>query len=216
MLLFFRLLLYFILFIIIVFLVLIFSKFKIIIDVLEYNTENINKKLVYKGKVALYFLGKIKIFSKKFNSQENNHIISKKYANKRIELLKKNCNYGITGQTKKIKKIVNILISNIIIERFETHIVLDTENASVTSYLVASISAVIPCLIKKHIRKYKSKLFNWKVLPRYQNSNYISLKLNCIISIKIVHIINMFKLIGGMKNEGTSNRKLNADCYGKY
>ena len=40
--------------------------------------------------------------------------------------------------------------------------------------------------------------------------------LDSIISIKVVHIINMFKVIGGMKNERSSDRRLNVNCYGKH
>ena len=64
--------------------------------------------------------------------------------------------------------------------------------------------------------KYNNELYKWSVIPRYKYSNFVSLKLNCIISIKTVHIINMFKVIGGNKYEGSSNRRLNANSYGKH
>ena len=216
MLLFFRLLLSFFLIIILISLIVYFSKLKIIIDVFEYNSEDTDEKLIYKGKVALYFLGKIKIFGKKIDFYKMNVIISKNYTKLKIKNFEQNNKNSVTEQYSGYLQVFKKILENTEIDKLNTQIIVDTESIILTSYLVAFISTIIPNIIKNNIKKYKNGLYNWRVMPRYKNSNYISLKLNCIISIKTVHIINMFKLIGGKRNERTSNRRLNVNCYGEH
>ena len=91
------------------------------------------------------------------------------------------------------------------IDKFRLEMHIDTKNVLFTSYLVGTVSAIIPNIIGQRIKKYNSQDFKFKILPVYNNQNNIYIKLNSIISIKVVHIINMFKLIGGIKNERQSN-----------
>ncbi len=36
----------------------------------------------------------------------------------------------------------------------------------------------------------KENQINWKIIPLYQNRNLLNIDLNCIISFKLIHIIN--------------------------
>ena len=91
-----------------------------------------------------------------------------------------------------------------------------TENIILTSFLVGIISAVIPNLIRSNIKSYDENNYELEILPNFKEQNYIYLNFNGIISIKLVHIINMFKLIGGINDERAPNRRLNANSNGKH
>ncbi len=216
MLLFFHL---FILFVFIIFgisLILIFSEVKIILSTLEYNTEKIDKNTIYNGKVGIYFFGKIKIFSKKIDNKKTGEFLNNNFIKERITKLDLFSQDNTTEKYKINRKIIKELRKNLEIETLRLQIKIDTENILVTSYLVGIISALIPNLIRHNLKSNKSKSYEWSIVPLYKNKNYISLRLNSIISIKLVHIINMLKLFGGIKNERSSNRRLNVNCYGKY
>ena len=93
---------------------------------------------------------------------------------------------------------------------------IDTKDVLATSYLVGIISASIPNIVRPNLESFDKKCFEYSVIPLFKNQNYLYLSLNSIISIKVVHIINMLKMTGGINNERTSNRRFNVNCYGKY
>ncbi|MBR3673755.1 MAG: hypothetical protein IKN65_05705 [Clostridia bacterium] len=147
------------------------------------------------------------------SSKKASKFIKKSYIEKLIKELPTIKNSKVKLQRKTIWDLIR---KNGKITTFKLKVFLDTENAIITSYLVGIISIIIPNLLQRNIKNVNSENFNFKILPIYKNQNFIYLKLNSIFSIKLVHIINMLKVIGGDKNERTSNRKLNVNCYGKY
>ena len=213
---------YIILIIFIISLILLLSEIKLIIEDFEisknFETSNLKKWNVsnYRGILGLYFLGKIKLFSIKINDNKTKKILKKDYIKDKIKTAKKLNKYQSKEQIGMAKKALNNLIKQIKIKSFNLKICIDTKNVILTSYLVAVISTIIPNIIRNSIEKFNPRNHSFEVAPLYKNQNYIYVKLNCIISIKVVHIINMIKLMGGNKNERTSNRRVNINCYGKH
>ncbi len=205
-----------ILLIFIVILILIFSEVRIEIEDFEFSNPNKNFKLEYNGKICLYFMGKIKLLWLRINSKKTKKILTKKFFKQKIEKLKKVDNNQKKIQRQNGIKVIKMLKQKAKIKKLKFQMYLDTENVILTSYLVGIISSIIPNIIRNNIKDINHNNFNFKIFPLYKNQNYIYLKLSSIISIKLVHIINMFKLMGGVKNERTSNRRLNVNCYGKY
>lgn len=212
-----------VLIIFIIVLILLFSEIKLIIEDFELSNENFETVNLKKWNVpnyrcilGLYFLGKIKLFSIKINNNKTKKIFGKYFFKQKIQNAMKLNQYKNKAQKETVKSVIENIIKNTKINSLNLKIYIDTKNVILTSYLVAIISTIIPNIIRKNIKKFNSKNHSFEVSPLYKNQNYIYIKFNCIISIKVVHIINMFKVMGGKKNERSSNRRFNVNCYGKY
>lgn len=172
-----------------------------------YN-NNISKEYKYKIRIQLKFLGVLPFIS--FTLTDSNSKVSK------IMEKMQNGKFKVKGKHAEIFRVIGILYDSIEIKKLKFLLTIDIENPMITSYIVGIISMIIPNIIRRNIKSFDSKKISYKICPLYQHKNIIDLHLESIINIKIVHIINMLKVIGGMNNERTSNRKLNVNCYGKY
>ena len=172
------------------------------------------------GSIGFYFLRKIKLFSIKINNKATNKMLNNKFIKNRIKNIKITDNYTKKTQIKTVYNLLKMLNRLVKIDVFQLKIWIDTESVILTSYLIGIISTIIPNLIRnniKSINKYKKENnYMFQILPLYKNQNYIYLRFKSIISIKVVHIIYMLIAMGGIKNERSSNRWLNANCYGKH
>ena len=199
---------------------LIFSSFKLIVTNLEINNSNNKIMPIYELKIAFYLLGKIKLFSFKINNNKTKKILEKNFIKQKIENIKIKSHEKSKKQKKFQIKILKQFIKKLELESINLLIYVDTKNVILTSYFVAIISGIIPNILKENIKNFDSKHHIFKITPLYKNQNYIYIKLNCIINIKIVHIISMYKLgnkyKGGKKYERSPYRRFNVNCYGKY
>lgn len=199
---------------------LIFSSFKLIVTNLEINNSNNKIMPIYELKIAFYLLGKIKLFSFKINNNKTKKILEKHFIKQKIENIKIKSHEKSKKQKKFQIKILKQFIKKLELESINLLIYVDTKNVILTSYFVAIISSIIPNILKENIKNFDSKHHIFKITPLYKNQNYIYIKLNCIINIKIVHIISMYKLgnkyKGGKKYERSPYRRFNVNCYGKY
>ena len=199
---------------------LIFSSFKLIVTNLEINNSNNKIMPIYELKIAFYLLGKIKLFSFKINNNKTKKILEKDFIKQKIENIKIKSHEKSKKQKKFQIKISKQFIKKLELESINLLIYVDTKNVILTSYFVAIISSIIPNILKENIKNFDSKHHIFKITPLYKNQNYIYIKLNCIINIKIVHIISMYKLgnkyKGGKKYERSPYRRFNVNCYGKY
>ena len=87
-----------------------------------------------------------------------------------------------------------------------------------TSFLVATISSIISIALPYLATSLKKERYIYNIKPHYYNKNLYKINLNCIIEIKMVHIINIIFILikkGRKKNEQstTSNRKPYAYSY---
>lgn len=199
---------------------LIFSSFKLIVTNLEINNSNNKIMPIYELKIAFYLLGKIKLFSFKINNKKTKKILEKDFIKQKIENIKIKSHEKSKKQKKFQIKILKQFIKKLELESINLLIYVDTKNVILTSYFVGIISSIIPNILKENIKNFDSKHHIFKITPLYKNQNYIYIKLNCIINIKIVHIMSMYKLgnkyKGGKKYERSPYRRFNVNCYGKY
>lgn len=199
---------------------LIFSSFKLIVTNLEINNSNNKIMPIYELKIAFYLLGKIKLFSFKINNNKTKKILEKDFIKPKIENIKIKSHEKSKKQKKFQIKILKQFIKKLELESINLLIYVDTKNVILTSYFVGIISSIITNILKENIKNFDSKHHIFKITPLYKNQNYIYIKLNCIINIKIVHIISMYKLgnkyKGGKKYERSPYRRFNVNCYGKY
>lgn len=199
---------------------LIFSSFKLIVTNLEINNSNNKIIPIYELKIAFYLLGKIKLFSFKINNNKTKKILEKDFIKQKIENIKIKSHEKSKKQKKFQIKILKQFIKKLELESINLLIYVDTKNVILTSYFVGIISSIIPNILKENIKNFDSKHHIFKITPLYKNQNYIYIKLNCIINIKIVHIMSMYKLgnkyKGGKKYERSPYRRFNVNCYGKY
>lgn len=87
-----------------------------------------------------------------------------------------------------------------------------------TSFLVATIASIISIALPYLAKNLKKERYIYNIKPLYYNKNLYKINLNCIIEIKMVHIINIIFILikkGKKKNEQstTSNRKPYAYSY---
>ena len=95
---------------------------------------------------------------------------------------------------------------------------LGVRNPVTTSFLVATIASIISIALPYLAKSLKKERYIYNIKPLYYNKNLYKIHLNCIIEIKMVHIINIIFILikkGRKKNEQstTSNRKPYAYSY---
>ena len=132
------------------------------LEIPKKNGRNINKK--YKITIKLYIFEKINYFKLDITKYK----MEKSVIRKNIEKLKRNLK-----------------------------MVLGTEDTAQNAIIVGTISSIIAIIMgvlseKKilAIGDGKENQINWKIIPLYQNRNLLNIDLNCIISFKLIHIIN--------------------------
>lgn len=210
------------------------SSFKLSISKLKIDTENGN--IDYEIKFGLYFMKKIRIIGLKLNKDkqekikrkiqklQNSKLIKKlsKTSIKKIPLkLEKKLEREILLNNIKPSKLAKIIFKNLKIEilKFKMNLQIGLENVIITSSLITIISVIVPIILRltnKYIKNINN--YRYEILPIYGNKNALKLDLNCIINLKLVHIINIIYIIVKMKrrsdkNERTSNRRSYDYCH---
>lgn len=150
------------------------------------------------SKIGIYLFNKIKLIEITINDEKIKELLN----SKKIDITKMKYNKQINKEIFEILKKVKIQIEELKIKG-----IIGTENAAFTAILIGILNAVIPLLIHNKISKedYKNNLE-----AIYINQNVVNLEINCIITFKIVHIINiLIYLKKGRVNqyERTSNRR---------
>lgn len=181
-----------------IFFLITFSYLKI--NIKELTVNNILEpkiKIFYKIELSLYFLDKIKIL--KYTITSNSKVI-KKIEIKAKESIKYDLNF------LKLLKYIKINI-----EKFNLKLDIGTINVLLNSSIVFIISTAISIFIPHFIKNKNYEDIYYKIQPINKNKNLIDLKFNCIIKLKMVHIINILYMYlskkGGDKIDGTSNRR---------
>lgn len=150
-----------------------------------------------------YFCNRIPLFSKKVNKKQLEQIIVKKHLPKPdieniAEYLK-----GHQDTLRTFKKL------EVKLARLNMDITLGIENSILPSFLVAMLASVIAIILPKIALSNNGKDYQYSILPVY-NKNMYELNLNCIIYVKMVHIIYIIYILlkkkGDLKDERTSNR----------
>ena len=168
---------------------------------------------------------RIEVINFKFSSQTKRHInkdykvIIKLCILKKIPILKvnitktkiKNIDFKIIQNKNKFDKnaIKAIKKSNININKINLNLEIGTENATLTSVIVPTISTILAILLSRKIENPKNQLFI--IQPVYINQNLINIVFSGIFEMKMIHIINIIYILnrkkGVNKHERTSNRR---------
>lgn len=199
--------------ILLIFVILLLSEIQIEIKNLKIGNKEEKKGRIkdkYEVKITLYFLEKIPILWFRLNDKKIRRISKSKQLEK-IDLKAIEKNVKFNKETIQIIKNIKIKIS-----KLNLRIDLGTEDAILTSYLIAFIAGMIGIILPHVVQKNKINYCKYIVNPIYQNRNIYHVNLDSIISIKIVHIIySMLFFIkkGRDIDERPSNRRAYAYRY---
>lgn len=190
-----------VIFIFFLLLMIITTKFKLIIKVKDEKKEAILKVYI------LHFIciANINIDKLKNISQKNK--------------LKKKFNNIEKSKNKIIKNIYDELINlKIYLEKVDLDINISTSDSAFTAYVVATISTIITLVLKFFEENINLKKCNYKVNPIYIDKPLLKINFLCIISIDMVHIINIIVRIFkkwrcDFNGRTTSNRRPYGNCH---
>lgn len=194
--------------IIVLFMIITFSSIKINIE----DFRIINFKIIdLKVVISLAFLNKINILKITVNKEKLDRLEHNKYvrkiADKIQENLIKDYKYMHNFEQKSIKEILKIS-KYFRLNNIEIDMKLGTEDAVFTSFAVTTISIIITFFIARKIENIK-----YNVRPVYIDEIYLNLSIKCIISIKVVHIINIIKELKRKDRDKKNGRPLNRRTY---
>ena len=154
---------------------------------------------------SIYFANKIKYFWFNLNSKRAKKIYSKVQLEK-IDLKK----FKKVFKLSDLKELTKLHLK---ISDLNLDMNIGTKSPLVTSFLVITISNAISLLLPHLVNNLKDNRYFYNIKPLYYNKELYKINLDCIIEIKMVHIINVIYYIflkkGRRKNERstTSNRK---------
>ena len=159
------------------------------LEIPKKNARNLNKK--HKITVKLYLFEKINYLKLDITKNKMEKRVIRRNVEKIKRKIKKDKNKFDKKMVSKLKK-MKIKIQNINLKIF-----LGTEDAAQNAIIVGMISSgiaiIMGMLTEKEILKIGEEQKNqiyWKVVPVYQNRNLLNINLDCIISFKLIHIIN--------------------------
>ena len=183
-------------FLIIINIMIFFTEIKTQVEEFKFDSQNKETNKSFKVIIKLNIFKKINYF--KFTI--NNDKIKSYNAKQSFDIIFKDVFKGEKNK-KNLKNKKQIKI-----EKLNLNIDVGTEDAALTAIITGIVSIIISFLIGQNVKSGND--INWNINSIY-NSNLLKLELNCIISIKLIHIINRIYVTRkeGDKNVRTSNRK---------
>lgn len=227
---------FFILILIIAISIFIIFNLSLKLSVNKFFIDTKSNKFDYELKIGLYLMKKIKIIGIKINEKKLNKI---KHTIKKLEnskILKKISRINLKKVSLKLEErlkrkiinknikpieIVKIVLKNLKIEilKFKMNLKIGIDDVFITSFLIAILSSIIAIMLKFTVDDIKDdKRYHYKIMPIYGKENMAKLNLNCIINLKLVHIINIIYIFlrrkgRSDKDERTSNRRSYDYCH---
>lgn len=178
------------------------------IEIQNAYLSNMNEKRDSKAKfqiiLAFYLFNKIKWISVKLDKEKAEKLYSKiKLENLDLKKLEKDFKWEYLKIFKKL---------NIQVPYLNLKANLGLESPIATAFLVSSLSAIISIWLPHVAVNLKKENYKYIIEPVYKNRNLYKIEFNCIIQVKMVHIINVIYLIvkKGRSDENggtTSNRR---------
>lgn len=156
-------------------------------------------------KVRIYIFNKIKFLEIKLDNQKLKKIYSKQKVEK-IDTKKM-----MKRLPKSNKEKLNLL-KKINLQKLD----LNFEIGSIDIMLTTSIIPILSSFLSYFLVKAGNRNCKYRIMPIYVESFVYKIDLNCIFSLKMIHIINIMWLIlrkRDDKNGRTSNRRFNAYSY---
>lgn len=192
-----------IIFINLIILVLILSNIKLEVKKLHISNEQKELNIDFVLNIALYFLNKLKFINITIDDEK----IRDWLKNGKIDIQKLKDNKDMNKETMKTLKYVDFNVEYFKIEGYFA-----TFDAVLSSSIYSILNAIIPIIIAP---KVSGKYINTVQFLNI-NQNIININFNCIISTKMVNIINTLHYLkkkGGKDNNGkSSHRRSYAYC----
>ena len=159
--------------------------------------------------IKLKLFGKIPIIKFVITKRKLKKLRKSFKMNEKIEEIEKNIIQNKDKIDVRLLAVIKEIGRSITIERLELGMELGTQNAFLTSMIVAILSSIVAIGVSK--MKVKEEDVWYEIEPIYTNQNFVKIAISGIFQIKMVHIINIIYVLnkkGGMKNhERTSNRR---------
>lgn len=159
----------------------------------------------YKVFFELLFLNKLKIFSIKIDKELVDKLKVKEKV-KNIDFKQAKTNMPSKKDLKQIIKKLQIRI-----DKLNLKAEIGTIDVILTSAIITILASIIGIGLARIIKRYNKEKYSYEIYPIYQNKNLIKVDLNCIIKVKMVHIISIIYLLVKKrrveKHERASNRR---------
>lgn len=172
------------------------------------------KDMSFKSYLKIYVLKSILIAKIDLTKKRKKYI-----KNKRIQKQFKNLSKNKTKFIKEIYLILKDIKLNL--KKLDLKIDISTTDCILTSYVVFILSNIIAFFIKFTDVKINLKNFKYMINPLYVNQKILNIKLDCIITTSLVHIIsilykNLKKWRCDVNGNETSNRWSYGNCNEQY
>ncbi len=201
--------LYLILFITIIAILLMLSKIQIEIENIKFTSYKVNNRHLqedYKIKFKLYILSVVRVFKIEITKTKLEKLhLETKIKDIETKLLSDNVKFDLSF-LKLIKEL------EINLEKLNFKILIGTENAALTSIIFAIISGSISVILKDKIKDINNQ--NYEIIPIYNNENLLNINLDCIFSIKMIHIIYIIYILSKKRRDDKYVRTSNRRTYG--
>ncbi len=187
--------------ILVIFMILIFTIISTIrISINEFETTNLTTaKLRYQLKISFYIFNKIKWFSFKLNNRKINKIFRKMHLdNLDIKQLEKDIRLSDVDEILKIKPKISYM---------NLDLKLGIDDVILTTYLVPIVSTIIAIILPYMSKKSDINSIYYKIEPIYNMKNKYYIKLNIVLNIKIVNLLNcIYKIYRNKKFDKRTNK----------
>ena len=188
----------------------------LVLSTIQIEIKNLNfdsSKPKSKRLEEYLFIIKLKLFNKitwiklkinKINKAKNSTFYKKVILNK-IRKINETQSFKISD----IKALNELKIKT---DKLNLYIKFDTKETTVTAFLTAIISTLISIVLSRTTTKYEKEKYRYKVEPVFCTQNLFKICIDCIISLKMVHIINVIYILKKKRSvnkydKRTSNRR---------
>lgn len=168
----------------IIILIIIFILFSTIrIQIIKFEISNVKKvNSNYIINISAYLLNKIKWISLKLDEKKIKKISKKIHLEKlNIQKIEKNL------KLSDIKEIINI---KPLISFLNLDINIGLEDVILTSYLIPIICTILTIILPYISRNKDIKNINYKISPIYNNKKIYNIKIDAIVEIKLINVLN--------------------------
>lgn len=187
------------------FILLYLSILEIEVEELKVDTENkVNDFLIY---VRLKFLKKITWAKIKIDNEQ-----IRRYKSVNNKILNK-ITINLKNQTINKKSLTRIKDFKIRIKKVNVNIKIGLLNPITTAFVTTFVSTILSNIFAKKIEEYSKEKCNYKIEPIYSTKPQLKLDLNCIIYVKMVHIISIIYMLNGKRSEKNGKFSSNRRAY---
>ena len=171
------------------------------------KNETLSISCNYKLVFSLYLFNKIKWISIKLNKDKVTKIYKKMKIDRfDFKKLEQNFKFEDLKQLKTLDPKISYL--NFLVK-------VGVEDTILTTFIIFVISTIISILLPYTIKKYEKDKYYYQILPLYINKNVYEIKLDCIIEVKMVHIINIiYVFLKKRRVDSNEQRASNRRTYG--